>query len=161
MGISKTDQGLGSLQAYKKDQVSWDDVIKEARLFNYSPKQVSKVLNQMFLSEFYGNTPFLTFALCTVYHNRLPKDETPYETQTYIMRHYPLLVGPTCKDLLKQLKAAKGHKKKTISEKLRSLRNTIPNKYKRIKEHKSWDRFISKYSKAASIQKILKKYYVR
>jgi hypothetical protein len=115
----------------------------------------------MFLSEFYGNTPFLTFALCTVYHNRLPKDETPYETQTYIMRHYPFLVGPTCKDLLKQLKAAKGHKKKTISEKLRSLRNTIPNKYKRIKEHKSWDRFISKYSKAASIQKILKKYYVR
>jgi len=161
MGISKTDQGLGSLQAYKKDQVSWDDVIKEARLFNYSPKQVSKVLNQMFLSEFYGNTPFLTFALCTVYHNRLPKDETPYETQTYIMRHYPLLVGSTCKDLLKQLKAAKGHKKKTISEKLRILRNTIPLKYKRIKEHKSWDRFISKYSKAASIQKILKKYFVR
>ena len=161
MGISKTDQGLGSLQAYKKDQVSWDDVIKEARLFNYSPKQVSKVLNQMFLSEFYGNTPFLTFALCTVYHNRLPKDETPYETQTYIMRQYPFLVGSTCKDLLKQLKAAKGHKKKTISEKLRSLRNTIPNKYKRIKEHKSWDRFISKYSKAASIQKILKKYFVR
>jgi len=77
------------------------------------------------------------------------------------MRHYPFLVGSTCKDLLKQLKAAKGHKKKTISEKLRSLRNTIPNKYKRIKEHKSWDRFISKYSKAASIQKILKKYFVR
>ena len=161
MGISKTDQGLGSLQAYKKDQVSWEDVIKEARLFNYSPKQVSKVLNQMFLSEFYGNTPFLTFALCTVYHNRLPKDKTPYETQTYIMRHYPFLVSSTCKDLLKQLKAAKGHKKKTISEKLRSLRNTIPLKYKRIKNHKSWDRFISKYSKAASVQKILKKYFVR
>ena len=163
-GLGSMGQGLGSLQAYKKDQVSWDDVISEARLFNYSPKDVSELLNKKFLGEFYKDTSFLTFALCAVYHlalERLKKDEKPYAAQTYVMRHYPDLVAAHMRELNKQFKTAKGHKKNTLTEKIRSKRNSIRNRYVLIQKHPSWDRFITKYSKAAPIQKILKRYFVR
>ena len=163
-GLGSMGQGLGSLQAYKKDQVSWSDVISEARLFNYSPKEVSEVLNKKFLLEFYKDTSFLTFALCVVYQERLDKlkkDEKPYAAQTYVMRHYPDLVAENMRELNKQFKTAKGHKKNTLTEKIRSKRNSIRNRYVLIQKHPSWDRFITKYSKAAPIQKILKRYFVR
>ena len=163
-GLGSMGKGLGSLQAYRKDQVSWDDVIKEARLFNYSPKDVSEILNKKFLAEFYKDTSFLTFALCAVYHLRLEKlkkDEKPYAAQSYVMRHYPDLVAEDMGDLNKQLRTAKGHKKKTLTEKQRSKRNSIRNRYVKIQKHQNWNAFLNKFSKAAPIQKILNRYFVR
>jgi|TARA_R110000787_G_scaffold95780_1_gene198940 hypothetical protein len=169
-GLGSMGQGLGSLQAYKKDQVSWDDVIKEARLFNYSPKDVSKLINEKFLSEFYGNTSFITFACCSVYHKALSKEKSKYAAQQYVCRHYPDLVDDDTRSLVKQYKAAKqgSDKRNQLEKKLRSKRNAVDLRYKRITgqlkgytKHPSWNRYIEKYSNAAPIQKILKRYFVR
>jgi len=77
------------------------------------------------------------------------------------MRHYPDLVAEDMGELNKQLRTAKGHKKKTLTEKQRSRRNSIRNRYVNIQKHQNWNAFLNKFSKAAPIQKILNRYFVR
>ena len=85
MGIPKIKAGQDMLGVWKKEQVSWEEVIKEARLFNYSPKDVSKLINAKFLKDFYGDTSFLTFACCAVYHKALSKEKSNYAAQKYVI----------------------------------------------------------------------------
>jgi|TARA_R100001591_G_scaffold13647_3_gene19793 hypothetical protein len=170
MGIPKIKAGQDMLGVWKKEQVSWEEVIKEARLFNYSPKDVSKLINAKFLKDFYGDTSFLTFACCAVYHKALSKEKSNYAAQKYVIRHYPDLVDTDTRSLVKQHRAAKqgSDKRNQLEKKLRSKRNAVELRYKRItgqlkgyNKHPSWNRYIEKYSNAAPIQKILKKYFVR
>ena len=163
-GLGSMAKGIGSTEAYKKDRVSWNDVIREARLFNFPPKKISTIINKIFLEEFFKNTDFLTFALCSVYHGRLErlkKIEKPYSAQTYVMQHYPDLVSEDMRTINKGLETATGYKRKVILAQQRSKRNTIRQKYKSILKHPSWELYITKYSKSAHIQKIINSFFVR
>ena len=41
MGIPKNKAGIASLAAFKKDKLSWDEVIKKARMYQLGPDKVS------------------------------------------------------------------------------------------------------------------------
>jgi len=164
MGVADKEKGIGALGAYKKDHVSWREVIRQARGLSYSPERVRDLISAEWHKHFYGNTDFKTFGLCAIYHEqikKLKKGEKPYAAQTWVMQHYPDLVAVDMREINKQLKTAKGYRKKTLSEKHRSKRNTISNKYKRILSHPSWDRYITKFYPSDILRKEIRRFYVR
>ena len=149
-----------------KQTHSWEGVIKQAKHFRYTPTQVYKMIGKKFDEDFYQGTHISTFMLCSLYRDRLSKlkkGEKPYSAQTWILRYYPTLIDfDTFKLATQKRKAKEGsHQLKTINDKLRSKRNIILNKYKRLLTHPNFDMYYKVFYPSAIMQKILKSFYIR
>jgi len=155
--------GLGSLPTSKEDKISWDQVMQNARSFGYSPKEVLEMIFDKFDRDFYVKTSYKTFLLCAVYQdrlNQLKKEEKPYSAQTYILEHYPSLVDIETFKLMHQKRTKPKYKIKETREKLRSKRNIIPRKYKRILKHPNWKSYYDTFYRSTTLQDIKKKFFV-
>ena len=76
MGISKSESGIASLLAARKDKSSWDDVIKNARTYGIGPEKVSELIYKYWEETFYKGFSIQTFTLAAVYQERLNKLKT-------------------------------------------------------------------------------------
>ena len=168
MGISKSESGIASLLAARKDKSSWDDVIKNARTYGIGPEKVSELIYKYWEETFYKGFSIQTFTLAAVYQerlNKLKKGEKPYEAQSWILKHYPALVDIKTLDLMQQKKKAKvgSHTAATIREKLRGKREIIRAKHARIVERNGakFKEFCKPYYKSSYLQKTIKKFYIR
>lgn len=165
MGVSKSDQGIGALfKKYDQDVKSWEKIITRARHFGVKAERVYELIGEEFDRTFYQGYSIVTFVLAAVYQERLEKlkkGEKPYAAQSWILRHYPGLVDmDTVKLSLQQRKRPK-YKIEDTRKALRSKRNIIVNKYKRMRNHPNFLRFYTVFFRSSYIQKTVKKFYIR
>jgi len=156
--------GIGSLSASKKDNASWDEVIQNARRLRYSPKDVLKLIHDQFDKDFYQGTEITSFMLCAVYQDRLDKlkkGEKPYAAQTYVLENYPALIDIDTLKLMHQKRTKPKFKIEETRKKLRSKRNIIINKHKRMLKHSSWKTYYDTYFRTLTLQKIKKKFFIK
>ena len=164
MGIPKNKAGIASLAAFKKDKLSWDAVIKKARMYQLGPDKVGALLDKFYEDDLYRGFSIQTFVIVAMYKDRLSKlkkGEKPYAAQSWILRHYPGLVDLETIKLSKLQRTKPKYKTLEIREKLRSKRNIILNKFKRMKGHPNFDKFYRIFYRAKNIQKTIKEFYVR
>lgn len=67
MGIPKNKAGIASLAAFKKDKLSWDAVIKKARMYQLGPDKVGALLDKFYEDDLYRGLVFkpLYLSPCT------------------------------------------------------------------------------------------------
>ena len=144
MGIPKNKAGIASLAAFKKDKLSWDAVIKKARMYQLGPDKVGALLDKFYEDDLYRGFSIQTFVLVAMYKDRLNK-----------------LKNLETIKLSKLQRTKPKYKTLEIREKLRSKRNIILNKFKRMKGHPNFDKFYRIFYRAKNIQKTIKEFYVR
>ena len=134
MGIPKNKAGIASLAAFKKDKLSWDAVIKKARMYQLGPDKVGALLDKFYEDDLYRGFSIQTFTLAAVYQerlNKLKKGEKPYEAQSDF-KTLPRLV-----DIKLDLMAEKERRNQSHTqddrEKLRGKREIIRAKHKNMR----------------------------
>jgi len=165
MGVSKSDQGIGALfKKYDQDVKSWEKIITRARHFGVKAERVYELIGEEFDRTFYQGYSIETFVLAAMYQQRLEqlkKGEKPYAAQSWILRHYPGLVDIETINLSLRKRKKPKYKIEETRKALRSKRNIITNKYKRMRNHPNFLRFYTVFFRSSYIQKTVKKFFIR